>query len=103
VHQLQLTIADFVLEIHDTHHPLGPSLYYEDQKAPAKKRTAEFWASRVPKYLGYFEDLVQGEWRRVRHRTPDQLRRPLAVSRSSKACATRFRNEWRRSRRRCRA
>ena len=59
VHQLQLTIADFVLEIHDTHHPLGPSLYYEDQKAPAKKRTAEFWASRVPKYLGYFEDLVQ--------------------------------------------
>lgn len=59
VHQLQLTIADFVLEIHDTHHPLGPSLYYEDQKAPAKKRTEEFWKSRVPKYLGYFEDLVQ--------------------------------------------
>jgi len=27
VHQLQLTVADFVLEIHDTHHPLGPSLY----------------------------------------------------------------------------
>jgi glutathione S-transferase len=59
LHQLQLTIADFVLEIHDTHHPLGPSLYYEDQKAPAKKRTEDFWASRVPKYLGYFEDLVQ--------------------------------------------
>src|SRR5215471_9841700 len=58
VHQLQLTITDFVLEIHDTHHPLGPSLYYEDQKAPAKKRTEEFWASRVPKYLDYFEDLV---------------------------------------------
>ncbi|GKQ53159.1 glutathione S-transferase [Bradyrhizobium sp. Ce-3] len=58
VHQLQLTIADFVLEIHDTHHPLGPSLYYEDQKAPAKKRTEEFWKSRVPKYLDYFEDLV---------------------------------------------
>ncbi|MBR0696287.1 glutathione S-transferase [Bradyrhizobium lablabi] len=58
VHQLQLTIADFVLEVHDTHHPLGPSLYYEEQKAPAKKRTEEFWDSRVPKYLGYFEDLV---------------------------------------------
>ena len=27
VHQLQLTVADFVLEIHDTHHPLSPSLY----------------------------------------------------------------------------
>src|SRR3569832_96610 len=43
VHQLQLTIADLVLEIHDTHHPLGPSLYYEDQRAAAKKRSAEFW------------------------------------------------------------
>jgi glutathione S-transferase len=59
VHQLQLTVADFVLEIHDTHHPLGPSLYYEDQRSPAKKRTGEFWRERVPKYLGYFERLVQ--------------------------------------------
>jgi glutathione S-transferase len=58
VHQLQLTVTDFVLEIHDTHHPLGPSLYYEQQKAAAKKRTAEFWDERVPKYLGYFERLL---------------------------------------------
>jgi glutathione S-transferase len=58
VHQLQLTIADLVLEVHDTHHPLGPSLYYEDQRAPARKRTAEFWKARVPKYLGYFERLL---------------------------------------------
>jgi glutathione S-transferase len=60
VHQLQLTIADLVLEIHDTHHPIGPSLYYEDQRAAAKKRTEEFWKERVPKYLGYFERLLQG-------------------------------------------
>jgi glutathione S-transferase len=59
VHQLQLTVTDFVLEIHDTHHPLGPSLYYEDQRAPAKKRTEEFWKERVPKYLGYFEGLLE--------------------------------------------
>jgi glutathione S-transferase len=59
VHQMQLTIADFVVEIHDTHHPLGSTLYYEDQKAPAKKRTAEFWKERVPRYLGYFEDIVE--------------------------------------------
>jgi glutathione S-transferase len=59
VHELQLTIADFVVEVHDTHHPIGVSLYYEDQKAPAKKRTAEFWKERVPKYLGYFENLVK--------------------------------------------
>ena len=60
VHQLQLTVADLVLEIHDTHHPLGPSLYYEDQRAPAKKRSEEFWNARVPKYLGYFERLLKG-------------------------------------------
>jgi glutathione S-transferase len=59
VHQLQLTVTDFVLEIHDTHHPLGPSLYYEDQRGPAKKRTEEFWKARVPKYLDYFEGLFK--------------------------------------------
>ena len=65
VHQLQLTITDFVVEAHDTHHPLGPSLYYEDQKVEAKKRTREFWKERVPKYLGYFEELTaknRGAW-----------------------------------------
>jgi glutathione S-transferase len=59
LHQLQLTVTDFVTEVHDTHHPLGPSLYYEDQKAAAKKRTDEFWNERVPKYLGYFEQLLK--------------------------------------------
>jgi glutathione S-transferase len=58
VHQLQLTITDFVVEVHDTHHPLGPTLYYEDQRAPAKKRTTEFWDERVPKFLGYFERIL---------------------------------------------
>ena len=65
LHQLQLTVTDFVVEVHDTHHPLGPSMYYEDQIGPAKKRTAEFWDERVPKYLGYFERLLQdhgGRW-----------------------------------------
>jgi glutathione S-transferase len=65
VHQLQLTVTDFVLEVHDTHHPLGPSLYYEDQRGPAKKRSEEFWSERVPKYLGYFEQLLRdsgGAW-----------------------------------------
>ena len=59
LHQLQLTITDFVSEVHDTHHPLGPSLYYEDQKSEAKKRAKEFWDERVPKYLGYFEKLLE--------------------------------------------
>src|ERR1700761_9085215 len=59
LHQLQLTITDFVVEVHDTHHPIGSSLYYEEQKREAKRRTHEFWDSRVPKYLGYFEELLK--------------------------------------------
>ena len=59
LHQLQLTITDLVQEIHDTHHPLGPTLYYEDQRGPAKKRSEEFWKERVPKYLGYFEGILK--------------------------------------------
>jgi glutathione S-transferase len=56
--QLQLTIADFVGEIHDTHHPVGASLYYEDQKKEASRRAAEFRAQRVPKFLRYFETVL---------------------------------------------
>ncbi len=58
VHQLQLTVADFVVEVHDTHHPLGPTLYYEDQRPAAKRRSDEFWSERVSKFLGYFEQLI---------------------------------------------
>lgn len=58
-HQLQLTIADFVNEVHDTHHPLGVTLYYEDQQAEAKRRTKEFLQHRVPKFLGYFERVIE--------------------------------------------
>jgi glutathione S-transferase len=58
-HQLQLTIADFVDEIHDTHHPIASSLYYEDQRHEARARTADFLKSRAPKYLGYFERVLE--------------------------------------------
>jgi glutathione S-transferase len=55
IHELQLTIADFVVEIHDTHHPIASGLYYEEQKKEARRRTADFLQGRAPKYLGYFE------------------------------------------------
>ena len=58
VHQLQLTVTDFVKEIHDTHHPIASSLYYEDQKREAKRRTALFLSERLPKFMGYFERAV---------------------------------------------
>jgi glutathione S-transferase len=57
-HQLQLTIADLVTEIHDTHHPISSGLYFEQQKKEARRRAADFWKSRAPKYLGYFESLL---------------------------------------------
>ena len=58
VHQLQLTILDLAGEAHDIHHPISARLYYEEQK-PAAKRAAEiFIKERIPKYLGYFENVI---------------------------------------------
>ena len=58
IQALQLTIADFVVEVHDTHHPVAAMLYYEDQKKEAKRRAADFLKSRLPKFLGYFETIL---------------------------------------------
>ncbi len=57
-HQLQLTIADLVVEIHDTHHPVSGWLYFEEQRPSARRRTRDFWRYRVPKFLGYFERVL---------------------------------------------
>jgi glutathione S-transferase len=57
--QLALTIADFVVEIHDTHHPLGVMLYYEDQKDEALIRAEHLREHRLPKFLGYFEEALE--------------------------------------------
>ena len=56
--QLQLTIADFLVEIHDSHHPIASGLYYEDQRPEAKRRSRDFLKARAPKFLGYFEDVL---------------------------------------------
>lgn len=58
-HQIQLTIADFVVEAHDTHHPIAKSLYYEEQKPEARRRAANFLDLRLPKFLGYFERVLR--------------------------------------------
>jgi glutathione S-transferase len=57
--QHQLTIADLVLEAHDTHHPIGAGLYYEDQKREAQRRSEQFKAERLPKFLRYFEAVLK--------------------------------------------
>ncbi|MDR3449567.1 MAG: glutathione S-transferase family protein [Alphaproteobacteria bacterium] len=58
-HQLQLTIADWVVEAHDTHHPISGNLYYEDQKEAALVRARVFRRERIPKFLGYFESILE--------------------------------------------
>lgn len=57
-HQLQLTLADLVVEVHDTHHPIASGLYYEDQRREAKRRATDFVTNRLPKYLRYFEGVL---------------------------------------------
>ena len=60
-HQLQLTMADWLVEVHDAHHPIGGAFYYEDQKPESKRRAAHFTAERLPKFLGYFERVLERE------------------------------------------
>jgi glutathione S-transferase len=60
-HSLHLTLTDFVAEIHNTHHPLGPELYYEDQADEAKRCAAAFRANRLPKFLNYFESVLAAD------------------------------------------
>jgi glutathione S-transferase len=57
-HQLQLTVSDLVVHIHDTHHPVSGWLYYEEQKKEALRRAADFRENRVPKFLGYFDRVL---------------------------------------------
>lgn len=59
VHQLQLTLSDFLVEIHDTHHPIGSGLYYEEQKTEAARRAEDFRTARVPKYFRYFDRVIE--------------------------------------------
>jgi len=58
-HQLQLTVEDLIIDIHDTHHPIAMSLYYEDQLAESRRRATYFKEVRAPELLDYFEKVLQ--------------------------------------------
>ena len=62
LHGLQLTIADWLAEVHDTHHPIAASLYYEEQKREARRRAAIFRAERLPKFMRYFERMIDDKF-----------------------------------------
>jgi glutathione S-transferase len=61
LHQLQLTIADWLVEVHDCHHPVGVDFYYEQQKKEARRRAANFRNERLPKFLDYFEGVLKND------------------------------------------
>lgn len=65
IHQVQLTVADLVAEVHDVHHPVDAGAYYEEQKAEAARCAATFREARLPKFLDWFEaaaEANEGEW-----------------------------------------
>ena len=59
LHDQQLTISDWLVEVHDTHHPIGGGLYYEEQKREARRRAADFRKNRLPRFLSYFEGILR--------------------------------------------
>jgi glutathione S-transferase len=65
--QLMLTVMDAVAEAHDVHHPISGSLYYEDQREAAERSAAIFRGERLPKFLGYFEGILEMNRRGRRH------------------------------------
>ena len=69
-HQIQLTIADCVAEVHDTHHPIASSLYYDDQKPEALRRAQDFRKARLPKFMGWFETVLERNARNKEGATP---------------------------------
>jgi glutathione S-transferase len=66
-HQIQLTVTDLLVEAHDTHHPLGGDFYYEDQKPESVKRATMFRKSRMPMFLGWFEEILERNPKGDRH------------------------------------
>ncbi|KAJ1325189.1 glutathione S-transferase family protein [Microdochium nivale] len=62
INQLALTALDGLSnEPHDCHHPCSVSEYYEDQKVEARRRTKDYIRNRLPKFLGYFQRVLEGE------------------------------------------
>lgn len=62
VNALALTILDGLSnEAHDTHHPVGVGLYYEDQKEESRRRAKDYVVNRLPKFFDYLQRVLQGK------------------------------------------
>ena len=96
-HQLQLTLADLVVEAHDTHHPIAGSLYYEDQRPEAKRRAADFVKAPSAEILRLLRARAGGQSRGARliRSGPGPPTPTCRCSRSCRACFTLSRRPWR--------
>lgn len=62
LNQIVLTLLDgFVAEMHETHHPIATSMYYQDQKVEAKKRSRAYIDERIPKFLTYVQRVLDAK------------------------------------------
>ncbi len=73
IHEIQLTVDDLIGEVHDTHHPVGGGLYYEDQKPEAMRRSEGFRKRRIPKYLSWLENILRRNPKGSAHLAGDSL------------------------------
>lgn len=55
-----MTALDLNNEVHDTHHPVGAALYYEDQKEESLRKAKDVRESRLPKFFSYFTRVLKG-------------------------------------------
>jgi glutathione S-transferase len=58
-HQIQLTITDIVTEVYNSHHPIDEDKWFHEQKDEALARAAVFRRDRMPKFLGWFERILE--------------------------------------------
>lgn len=62
VNELALTALDGLSnEPHDCHHPIASGLYYEDQKEESLRKSKDYVANRLPKFVGYFERVLKSK------------------------------------------
>ena len=58
-HEIQLTITDIVQEVYNSHHPIDEDKWFHEQKIEAIARAAVFRKDRMPKFLGWFERILE--------------------------------------------
>ncbi|KAL2264905.1 hypothetical protein VTJ83DRAFT_7415 [Remersonia thermophila] len=62
INGLTLTALDGMCnEPHDCHHPIATGLFYEDQKTESKRRSEDYVTNRLPKFMSYFERVLESE------------------------------------------